>query len=139
VGTTPTDAASAAERRDGGVSTRDARDQKEAREEAVREERAEIRRQKRALSARKTAGALVRFVRGNIVTVVVLLFLPSILGVGFFIGGAQFVERTTVMKWGWGMAALYAGLLLNIPWAKYMAPRIDRRLGKSAKGDPESA
>ncbi|HLF07663.1 MAG TPA: hypothetical protein VI893_10940 [Thermoplasmata archaeon] len=105
---------------------------KEMKQDSIREEREQIRRERRALSARKTAGALVRFVRGNIVTVVVALFLPTILGIAFFMGGSQLIEKSGPLKWGWGMAAVYIGLLLNIPWAKYMAPRLDRRIGKGA-------
>jgi hypothetical protein len=114
-------------------------DSKEARLEAVREEREKIRSDRRALSAKKAAGALAKFVRGNIVTVVIALFLPSILGMAFFMGLSRLIDPSSTFRWGWGMAGVYLGLLLNIPWAKYMAPRLDRKVGKGAAPEEQPA
>jgi hypothetical protein len=108
-------------------------------QEAVRAEREAIRRQRRLLGGRVSAGALARIVKGNVVTVVVALFLPSILGVAFFMGASQLIEKSVTMKWGWGMAAIYLGLLLNIPWAKYIAPRLEGRIGKPKQSEESAA
>ena len=112
---------------------------KEARREAEREERDAIRRKKREISAQKAVGAVARFVRGNVVTVVIALFLPTILGILFFMVGATVLDKSsTSLKWGWGMAAIYGGLLANIAWARYVAPRLDRKVGKAALPEENS-